>query len=258
MLGGEIRARAQDPSWSPPETPAGAVELAHDDLAERVPVDDVAQASRAALRARVVCADASDCPPWVGWLLYGTRSHLGGTEVVRCSAFLVGPDEVVTAGHCLHSVGLSPRHAVVVFPATGRFRAERVTVRASRFDETERNDSARLVLARRLARPPISVSALAPSYGAPVRIVSIQAFAWDARRSIVYGAVRVQRAQVGLLGSSCTLSIEGATVVPGYSGAPVVDERGRAVGIVRSFVPSRRSMATSTTCWIDRRRGSTR
>lgn len=110
------------------------------------------------------------CPPAVAAIVVVTEAATR-SESNFCGATLVGPDLLLTAGHCLgvgqFTIGGSCDSVVVLFPASGEHRAERVgcarveamtEVTSSRARETDRLDHALLRLERASRRAPIAVS----------------------------------------------------------------------------------------------------
>lgn len=193
-----------------------------------------ADARRVIARSVLACPPAGFCPAWVGWLLFPLWTSPGRVAVSRCSAFLVAPDIVATAGHCV--VG-GVDGGVVLFSASAGRQAERIPVRRVLVAGWRRdNDSAFLLLARPTNRPARAFASMTPLAGAPIYLASVQAYGWSRSRVALTGVVRVQRGAVDLLRSGlCEVRTAAAEIVPGYSGSAAVDRLGRVIGILSAF-----------------------
>lgn len=197
-------------------------------------------AARASAQDRVVCADPDDCPAAVALL----GISLGDGEQLSCTAFLVGPDTLVTASHCVPDLvqrGLVPCGEALEahFPALPHAAAEDVAcaevIHVSPLVEEALMaiDYAVLRLARPVDRAPLALSRAGVPDGAGVRL-----WVTDPGRPAVVHRRDCRAAQSTVdfppfdRDGAPTVMARGCGTVHGNSGSPLVDDR----GVVRAVV----------------------
>lgn len=192
------------------------------------------------------CAEPASCPAGVGMLV-----AQDGPDLKTCTAFLAGPDLLLTNSHCLPSaVKLRPTlcadRVKVVFPATQELAEESIAC-STVIGATERQndispDLVQLQLARPSKRAPLTLSSEgivpAVSYSA-IKVNPVRGEPGKPTGEIVvsdclavgetYLFPLFRRAGDPVFTAACSS-------VPGNSGAPLLDKSGHAAGLLQATI----------------------
>lgn len=179
---------------------------------------------------RFECEDGT-CPDGVGALL----AYRGGGQVGFCTATLVAPDRIVTAAHCVAGPGdalhffLPDEHAITI-----QWRA--VTGVVHRETREVGADHALLSLARSIDGPHARLARTPPAPES--RLTVVRASPHRDRTVFVRSdrCIVMPRALTGRAEPSAIVRVAGCTILPGNSGAPLLDRRGRVVAVVSSAI----------------------
>lgn len=205
-----------------------------------VPVDGIAGSIP---KYELLCSEGA-CLSSVGLVV----AAIPDVEAMRCTAALIAPDRVLTAGHCVDRAA-HPSDVWIGFPETADHVEEWVAgdrvLHRSIYEPQKKllqPDYAVIQLKRPLSRAPLATLALAPSPGDIVRMVSVTPDRfYDHRHHIAVRRCRVESSSfarstfgpkaddVGWL-SRCPIR-------EGNSGAPLLDVRGRLRGLVHGAAP---------------------
>lgn len=197
---------------------------------------------RADVQRELRCGERS-CPTSVGWLVRETAG-----DEISCTAFLVAPDVIATARHCVATTrrdGSSdaPSRFSITFAATEGFGAETRDAAVLRLSDDHAvsfqsaSDWALLRLSSVSVRPPIAVARAGIADGTAVRVPSVRRedrshativedACATAQHSLFAPHVDDDRAPIQVL-AGCAFDL-------GSSGAPVLDAGGRALAIVHA------------------------
>lgn len=180
---------------------------------------------------RFVCEDGT-CPEGVGALL----SFSASGQVGFCTATLIAPDRVVTAAHCIPAGPLGRATSMHFFlpdehAVTLAWSA--VVAVLHREDRSEGADHAILQLHHEVDAPARALSRTPPRAEATLEVVRASphsdrtVFVRRERCLVMPQALSADR-----IFPSAIARVAGCTILPGTSGAPMLDEAGRVVAVV--------------------------
>jgi len=188
------------------------------------------------------CA-ASVCPAGIGFLIAEHHKEGGGRQLQACSAFLISPDTVMTAAHCIPEdlraagIDVSARIALKFWNQPAPLT---VTVQAANLSERLAPDFAVLKLSVSFPRP-LKISRAGFAQHEPVTVMYWRKTS-PTRRMLSMG--RCQALQNSSLfplfknnfHPTVALADCDFEITPGHSGSPVLDQAGLVIGVLGSFL----------------------
>ncbi len=192
-------------------------------------------------RLDVFCDSVDDCPASVGMVVFP-----GADAPERCTGTLVGPDLVLTAGHCLDPQSRrrgEVEDGFVAFPESGAYPArwhrvvEVLQVAEGVGEEVLRADYAVVRLEQPTLRPAAPVASEGPTPGAIVTVAVVTPhpiYATQHRLETRLCRVADGAAARDALGPDAAAVgwLSDCPILPGNSGSPVFDHEGRVRALV--------------------------
>jgi protease YdgD len=179
---------------------------------------------------RFVCEDG-DCPAGVGALT--TRGRSGETGF--CTATLVAPDRVVTAAHCVAERRFATMHFFLPDPHAVTLAWAAVEAIEARETLAFGADHAVLILDRRIDATPLAIARQMPTPDSTLTVVRASP---HADRTVFLRRERChvmpQALSTDRIVPTSMVRIAGCTILPGNSGAPMLDASGRVVAVISS------------------------
>ena len=225
-------------------------------LVHEIPVSDLQSAQNLAKSSSVSCADSASCNPSIG-MLVATRpaTLLKPAAVLTCTAFLVGPDLIMTNSHCVPADLKSPLHfsscserLKVIFP--GSDSLDGVEVKCDyvpSFSQSKVHalaDYALIKLQSATGRPSLKLDANGISDGQNFDIFKVnpasQSGQDEPKGILTKGSCFATQGSYVLPSYSSPFSVvaslAGCDAVPGNSGSPLINQSGAVSGIFQDIV----------------------
>jgi hypothetical protein len=225
-------------------------------LVRVIEAKNITEANAMLAKSSLRCADPAQCPESLA--LFVARE--GDTQLFTCTSFLVAEDLVLTNSHCLpSSVRMLPdlcdENIHFVLPATGPFPEERIACKElvgfSERPNAISPDLALLRLARatkrnflRIDRAGIPDQALLKTWKIdPVEGAASGLIRKETCRS-VFGSYRLP---IFHRSNDPIITTGDCSSLPGHSGAPLLNDDGRAVGLLQANLPLSEIMRSTWT-----------